>query len=103
MPLISFIKANILINKDHRACISDFDLSTVTGARTLAPAAVSRSSLLSDDTAMSFTPGGTGRWMSPELIDPERFGIEGSEGYRPTRRSDCYALGMVVYEVSASC
>jgi len=33
--------------------------------------------------------------MSPELIAPERFGFENS---RPTRASDCYALGMVIYE-----
>ena len=34
--------------------------------------------------------------MSPELLDPERFNLEGSH---PTKESDCYALGMVVYEV----
>jgi len=34
--------------------------------------------------------------MSPELIDPERFG---SVGGRPTEESDRYALGMVIYEV----
>jgi len=34
--------------------------------------------------------------MSPELLDPGRFGLEGSH---PTKESDCYALGMVVYEV----
>ena len=33
--------------------------------------------------------------MSPELIDPQRFGLENS---RPTKSSDCYALGMVIYE-----
>ena len=33
--------------------------------------------------------------MSPELIAPERFGFENS---RPTKASDCYALGMVIYE-----
>ena len=37
--------------------------------------------------------------MSPELLYPERFGIPESEGDRPTRQSDCYALGMVIYEV----
>lgn len=45
---------------------------------------------------MSFTIGGTTRWMSPELLDPERFGASDD---RPTKKSDCYALGMVVYEV----
>jgi hypothetical protein len=34
--------------------------------------------------------------MSPELLDPERFGSKNS---RPTKESDCYALGMVIYEV----
>jgi len=33
--------------------------------------------------------------MSPELIAPQRFGFKKS---RPTKASDCYALGMVVYE-----
>jgi len=50
---------------------------------------------------MSFTGGGTRRWMSPELLDPERFGMPESEDNRPTRQSDCYALGMVIYEVGA--
>jgi len=39
--------------------------------------------------------------MSPELLDPERFGMPESEDNRPTRESDCYALGMVIYEVGA--
>ena len=90
-------KANILINKDRQACIADFGLSTITGVATHAGA--SRTSLISNDTLMSFTGGGTRRWMSPELLDPERFGIPESEGNRPTRQSDCYALGMVIYEV----
>ena len=48
--------------------------------------------LLSQSSASS---GGTFRWMSPELLDPPRFGSSG----RLTRESDCYALGMVIYEV----
>ena len=39
---------------------------------------------------------GTIRWMSPELLDPTHFGSDGL----PSRQSDCYALGMVIYEVS---
>ena len=33
--------------------------------------------------------------MSPELIDPQKFGLEKG---RRTTSSDCYALGMVIYE-----
>ena len=47
---------------------------------------------------MSFTGGGTTQWMSPELIYPETFG---DTDCRPTKQSDYYALGMVVYEVCA--
>ena len=34
--------------------------------------------------------------MSPELLDPESFNLK---KIRPTKGSDCYALGMVIYEV----
>ena len=34
--------------------------------------------------------------MSPELLDPSRFHSDGL----PSRESDCYALGMVIYEVN---
>jgi len=34
--------------------------------------------------------------MCPELLDPDQFGIKDS---RPTKESDCYALGMVILEV----
>ena len=34
--------------------------------------------------------------MSPELLHPNQFGLRDS---RPTKESDCYALGMVIYEV----
>ena len=40
--------------------------------------------------------GGTIRWMSPEILHPEQFG---SDHGLPTKESDCYALGMVIYEV----
>ena len=36
--------------------------------------------------------------MSPELLDPDQFGFKDG---RPTKASDCYALGMVIYEVLA--
>jgi serine/threonine protein kinase len=39
---------------------------------------------------------GTLLWMSPELLDPTYFGSDGL----PSRQSDCYALGMTIYEVN---
>jgi len=47
-------------------------------------------------TTLSSMGGGTARWMGPELFDPDQFGLPNS---RPTKESDCYALGMVIYEV----
>ena len=42
-------------------------------------------------SATTISSGGTIPWMSPELL----FVQNGS----PTSESDCYALGMVIYEV----
>lgn len=39
--------------------------------------------------------GGTFSWMSPELLGSSH----GNSKIRATCESDCYALGMVVYEV----
>ena len=35
-------------------------------------------------------------WMSPELLDPKSIGLSES---RPTKESDCHAMGMVIYEI----
>ena len=77
-------QANILIDEAGNACLTDFGLLTILSD----PA-----NLLSSS---SNSQGGSARWMSPELIVPEEFGFE---KYRATVSSDCYALGMVVYEV----
>jgi len=77
-------ETNILIRHTGRACLADFGLSTIVPVR---------SNLLSLRMER-----GTTRWMSPELLDPGRFGLEES---RPTKESDCYALGMVIYEILA--
>jgi len=56
--------------------------------------------IVSDPTnptvSTTVAPAGTTRWMSPELLDPDNFGFKDS---RPTKESDCYAFGMVIYEV----
>lgn len=54
--------------------------------------------MVSDQSAIipSATSDDTIQWMSPELLHPNMFGL-GER--RLTRQSDCYALGMVMYEV----
>jgi len=42
------------------------------------------------------TAKGTYRWMSPELFFPNEFGLS---KFQLTKESDCYAFGMVIYEV----
>ena len=76
-------QANILIDNTGAALVADFGLMTM----------IDLSTFLSETVD---PPGGTWRWMSPELFDPENFGSNG----RLTRGSDRYALGMVIYEVS---
>ena len=81
------------MTRDNRACLADFGLSTIVRG---AQKATTGTSVASTTSLTSFTAGGTPRWMSPELLDPDRFGIKES---RPTTQSDCYALGMTIYEV----
>ena len=80
LPTLS-TKANILIDQTGHARLADFGLVTVISDAT--------------NSSNSSAQGGTVRWMSPELIDPSRFGLE---KVLPTVSSDCYSLGMVVYE-----
>ena len=81
---VDCIEANILIDKDGNARLADFGLLTIIYDSTHAA-----------NTSLS-QGHGTLRWMSPELIDPKQFG---AKKRRPTKESDCYALGMVVLEV----
>ena len=78
------LKANILINQDGCACLADFSLTTII------------SDPVYPTTSNVSAAAGTTRWMSPECLNPVQFGIMDS---RPTKDSDCYALGMVILEV----
>ena len=77
------VEANVLIDHIGRARLVDFGLLTI----------------MSDPTyqlpSSSYSQGGTIPWMGPELFEPQQFGLEKS---RPTKYSDRYALGMVIYE-----
>ena len=73
----------MLIDQTCCARLADFGLLTVIS---------DSANVLSSS---SHAQGGTLRWVSPELIAPEEFGVEAS---CPTKSSDCYSLGMVIYE-----
>ena len=75
-------KIDILIDNNGHACLSDFSLVTIAAGQSI--------------DISSWIEGGTLQWMSPELLDPERFSLTKS---RPTKEADCYALGMVIYEI----
>jgi len=82
--LMGIVKANVLIDEAEHVRLADFGLLAIISDTT---------NLVSSS---SFGQGGTQRWMSPELFDPEKFGLKDS---RPTKYSDHYALGMLIYEV----
>ena len=83
---------NVLINQDRRPCLADFGLSAIVSVGTHldpTPIALSRK-----DSLMTIMEGGSYPWMSPELLD-----FDDTSENRPTKESDIYAMGMVVYEV----
>ena len=43
---------------------------------------------------------GTPRWSAPEVLDPPSFGFKYCQ---PSKESDCYSLGMTIYEVRCVC
>ena len=73
-----------MIDQDGHARLADFGLLTIVSDPTIFTA------------SSSVVTSGTTRWMSPELLHPDQYGLKDS---RPTKESDCYALGMVIYEV----
>ena len=77
---------NIMIDNTGRAVLADFSLVTFIP---------DHSTFLS-----SCVNAGTVRSMSPELLAPEKFSLS---RLQPTRESDCYALGMVIYEILSGC
>lgn len=77
-------QTNVLVDSTGAARIGDFGFMTMGDLGTI---------FFSNSSDPS---GGTLEWMSPELLDSLRPGCN----TRPTRESDCYALGMVIYEAS---
>jgi serine/threonine protein kinase len=73
-----------MISSQHRACLADFGLTTIAADK------IPGYSVSAADSK------GTIRWMAPELLIPEEYGLETCV---PTKASDIYAFGMVIYEV----
>jgi len=81
-PSLPELKCTIAIDDNGRACLADTGLLTI----------------VSDESTITSTAAetATAQWMGPELLFPEKFGLKESN---PTKASDCYSLGMVIYEV----
>ena len=75
-------KLNVLVDNNGRACLTCSSTLTIASDQ---PTATSATML-----------NGAAQFMSPERIAPGLFGL--GHGC-PTKESDCYALGMVIYEV----
>lgn len=78
------------MKEDGSACLADFGLVSIV----LDPETT--------DITTSIEGGGlrgTHRWMGPELFYPTDFGLS---KFLLTKESDCYAFGMVIYEVGDS-
>lgn len=73
-------QANILVNNDYRAVLADFGLASVLRTESFA--------------TVSTDSGGTVRWMTPELLIPEDYGLKTCA---PSKESDVYALGVVSF------
>lgn len=80
-PSLTQLQVNVLIDKQRRGCLADFGLTRITA---------------------EFTSSGTGEpkctpgWTSPEVMWPDKYGAKDG---RPTKESDVYSLGILIYEV----
>jgi serine/threonine protein kinase len=75
-------KVNILIDNEGHARLADFNSLRMISEE--------------QSATITSTDSGSAQWMSPELLVPDQFGLGES---RPTKASDCYALGMTIYEI----
>ncbi|KZT64449.1 kinase-like protein [Daedalea quercina L-15889] len=78
--------ANILIDEKHCARLADFGLTAMTHDL----------HALNAITPLSLV--GSLRWTAPEVLDPESAGLEKA---RPSKASDIYSMGMVMWEIFA--
>lgn len=82
-------QVNILVKDDGSACLADFGLISI----------VMDPNTTDITTSTDGGTQGTYRWMGPELFYPNEYGLS---KFQLTKESDCYAFGMVIYEVGSS-
>ena len=83
LPIPRSIQGNIMITKEGNARLGDFG---ITG-------------IITDPTVVEqdrVTTSGSTRYMAPELLDPELFGLKHSN---PSKESDVHSFAMTAYEV----
>ena len=93
-------KLNIMVDETGRAVLADFSLASLIPDQSTFPSTDVGSVPVQWMSITMRIRGGPVRWMSPELLEPRRYGLQKAQ---PTRESDCYALGMVVYEILSGC
>ncbi|KZT54462.1 kinase-like protein [Calocera cornea HHB12733] len=77
---------NVLVTSTGHACLADFGLSR----------AVVSTQTTSESSGSSSSRGNV-RWMSPERLLPERYGLTLVSSFTPA--ADIWSLGMVIYEI----
>ena len=78
------------MDDSHSACLADF------GSSFILPLSEP------DPTVLPAVIGGNAfsvRWLAPELVIPEKFGLRARV---PSKESDVYSLAMLMYEVHAN-
>ena len=75
----------MLVDDQGHACICDFGLSSIMHGMDF-----------TDFASTTKSTRGTTRWMAPELLYPEKYGLK---KFTPTFESDVYTFACVILEV----
>ncbi|KZT57402.1 kinase-like protein, partial [Calocera cornea HHB12733] len=76
--------ANILVASDGHPVLADFGLSVIDSQNT-------------QGQTTSQTFAGSARWMAPERLVPDEYGLSGRTSRTPA--SDVYSFGLTIYEI----
>jgi len=80
------VQADILINSEPRAFLAEFGLRTIVEGMTCA------------EGLTGYKTGGTVRWMTPEVLDPKKYGYTKQyHGKLPSKSTNIYVLGTTIH------